>query len=469
MTASGDDLTAVRIREQAHVVWHKVSKKDKEAWGDLHDERFSDPKVYKKGRRLLKTQGLLPRLKANCRRIVHSTSVGSSRTAVYALIEPVEASTAPSGDTNSLQHTSSQPSCPPVPAQSSSSSPEPVVGEHTSAAHSGSKDDDSAESTSGQSSSEDEEEEEPTPAAGSRVEDDASSGGTPSRSSSSPGSTVSGHTPVTHQTQMAKSKTMSNFHSHCTLRFRADHSETNRIEVVFPCLSRASSTTPGRKACYVAFVPRPEQSPGCLFMVNTPNVRTKERLTEDDMELACSASGLSQLQRRNKNLLAVSLPNQTAAASALRSLSIPLPSSTGQSLDVKAGYHGPYPPRTFSCDATDLATNHTTVGACVLKALRGNVAKIRAPFEVLRQESSDPKDDRRRYLLKFDFGGNRPPCTPWVQCFYIPLDSESGNCNPKVWGVFLPDDVLRACPFCRKQCQRGRSNHCPYTKIIGTR
>jgi hypothetical protein len=594
MIAPGDDVTAKRIRYEARPVWRRVSSKDKESWEFLNRGRNTDPKIWKKGVRLLKSQGLLAELKVNCQYILNATDAKPSPSAP-AHSEPAKASVTASRNAPSPEHAPDQPFCPPVPAvlehasaahprrkdvadpqdspdrsysppecilsqhtlskskspahtrrkdaagaqsssrqsnpspelirpertslkrpksredakprgssdqssssspetipsqhtpaqyprakdyasspstsdQSPSSSPEPALRECTSASHPRSEDDDSAESTSDQSSSgEEEEEETPTSAVGSRYKDDTSPEGTPGRSSSPPKSTVFGHMPVTHPTHMAKPKTKSNSTCIALLRFRADHSETNRIEVVFPCLSRASSTTPGRKACYVAFVPRPEQSPGCLFVVNTPDVRTKRRLSGDDLELACSAPGLSQLQRRNKNLLTVSLPNQTAAASALRSLSIPLPSMTGQSLDVKAGYHGPYPARTFSCDATDLAINHTTVGARVLKALRGRVATIRAPFEVLRQQSSDPKDDRRRYLLRFDFGGNRPPCTPWVQCFYIPLDGKGTSGNPKVWGVFLPDDVLRACPFCRKQCQRGGSNVCPFTKIIGKR
>ena len=217
------------------------------------------------------------------------------------------------------------------------------------------------------------------------------------------------------------------------------------------------------------FAPRAEKIPGCLFLVNTPDVRTKRRLTEHDLQLACSASGLSQLQRANKNLLTVSFPNHSAAASALRSLSIALPSVTGESLNVKAAYHGPFPLRTFYCDAAGLDIDHRTVGDRVLEALRESGTEIRAPFEVLRQETtSDPQDVRRFYLIKFDWG-NRPPCTPWVQCFYFPLDHWSRNVDLTVCAVFKPVDVLKPCSFCGQQCQRGRANRCPFTTVIGKR
>jgi hypothetical protein len=252
------------------------------------------------------------------------------------------------------------------------------------------------------------------------------------------------------------------------LRFHADHSETSKIRALFPYLTRATSTTHIRRACYVPFSPRPEKIPGCLFLVNTPDVQIKKRLTEHDLQLACSASGLSQLQRSNKNLLAVSFPNHSAAASALHVLSITLPSLTGGSLDVKASYHGPFPLRTFSCEARDLAIDHSTVGDRVLEALRESGTEIRAPFEVLRQETSDPQEDRIRYLLKFDWG-NRPPCTPWVHCFYFPLDHSSHNVGLAVRAVFKTEDVLKPCSFCGQQCQRGRANRCPFTTVIGKR
>jgi len=47
----------MRIRGEAYRLWRRVSKKDKESWKDLYKTRHSDPKVYKKGLRLLKKTG----------------------------------------------------------------------------------------------------------------------------------------------------------------------------------------------------------------------------------------------------------------------------------------------------------------------------------------------------------------------------------------------------------------------------
>lgn len=53
MPVPGDDLTAMKIREQAHIIWRKVSHQDKHEWEHLFTARHSDPGVYRKGRKLL--------------------------------------------------------------------------------------------------------------------------------------------------------------------------------------------------------------------------------------------------------------------------------------------------------------------------------------------------------------------------------------------------------------------------------
>lgn len=235
---------------------------------------------------------------------------------------------------------------------------------------------------------------------------------------------------------------------------------------MFPCLSRATSITPSRKACYVPFTPRNGKLPSRMFIVDTPDARTRKNITKHELHLACSSSGLPQVQRRNRNVLTVSFPTVEEAASVQHSVSITLPSNSGESVDVKADYHGPYPSRTFSCDVKDLDIDHATVAANVMKALRGSATGLRAPFTLLQQETSNPRDRRKRYLIKFDFG-LRPPCTPWLQCFYIPLDHIDSNKRMKVWGVFKPEDVVRPCSFCGERCQRGPTNFCPFTEVIG--
>jgi hypothetical protein len=139
----GDDLIGMRIREQALVVWRIVSEDDKKRWKALHEARYSDPHVYKKGRRLLETQGLLAILKPKCQQIIRNASAGQARPSP-ALPEPTKSSTVPSGDTNtntSIQSTSDRSDFP----------PEPALSENTTAAHRESKDTVNAQSASDRS------------------------------------------------------------------------------------------------------------------------------------------------------------------------------------------------------------------------------------------------------------------------------------------------------------------------------
>jgi len=524
-----DDRIGMAIRDQALLVWRIVSGDDKKHWKALHETRHSDPHIYKNGRRLLETQGYLDILKPKCRRLIRNVSAGQSRPAP-ALPGPTKTATVSSGDNTNTQSTSDLSDSSPKPVSSenttaarpeiryaddaqsisdrSCSSPEPTLTKHTlsertpvaqprckvsavappdppesrqdfelpkhktvpspslkdstSSTHNAP---DQSPSSSFPSSSE------PTlPVSSSVVHSRSKDETNDQGQSSSPlAPAIFEHVPIAQPVPKNIFKSKSNVALIVHLHFRADLSEIIRIRALFPCLSRATSTTPTRKACYVPFFPRPEKVPGCLFIVNTPDVRTKRHLTKHDLQLACSASGLPQLQRANKNLLTVSFPNHSAAASALRALSIPLPSITGGPLNVKATYHGPFPLRTFSCDAKDLPNiDHGTVGDRVLEALRESGTEVRAPFEVLRQQSPGPQSYGRRYLIKFDWG-NRPPCTPWVQCLYIPLDHLSRNVDLTVCAVFKPEDVLKPCSYCGQQCQRSRANRCPFTEVIGKR
>jgi hypothetical protein len=65
MPAPGNISTAMQIREQSLRLWRRVSATDKEDWKILNEARVSDPGVYKKGGRLLETQGHLARRKPN--------------------------------------------------------------------------------------------------------------------------------------------------------------------------------------------------------------------------------------------------------------------------------------------------------------------------------------------------------------------------------------------------------------------
>jgi hypothetical protein len=134
----------MRIREQAHLVWRIASENDKKHWKDLHETRYSDPHVYKKGRRLIETQGLLAILRPKCQQIIqdHNASAGRSRLA-SAPPEPKKTSAVSPKNTASIQRSSNR-SDPPN---------EPSISGNITADHPESEDADDAQSTSDRSCS----------------------------------------------------------------------------------------------------------------------------------------------------------------------------------------------------------------------------------------------------------------------------------------------------------------------------
>jgi hypothetical protein len=106
MPAPGDDLIAMRIRGVAFRLWRSVlvKEKDKEGWKDLQKTRHSDANVYKKGLKLLKKQGFLAKLKADCHDIVNTADAGPSQPNP-AHPKAAKTSTMSSADTASTQST----------------------------------------------------------------------------------------------------------------------------------------------------------------------------------------------------------------------------------------------------------------------------------------------------------------------------------------------------------------------------
>jgi hypothetical protein len=193
-----------------------------------------------------------------------------------------------------------------------------------------------------------------------------------------------------------------------------------------------------------------------------------------DLELARSTSGISELRRLHKNALIGSFPTEKEtwnAQKSKKSMRITLPSSvsfTGDPVYVEASFHAKYPSRVFSCKQ-DLPIDHATVGSRILAALSGPVAGgPRVSFEVLQQGTEDPPARETRYLIRFLFG-SQLPCSGWFQSIYIPMEHEINDKNPKrAWAVFTPEDVYVRCSLCGKQCQRGFTNICPFTKVIAS-
>jgi hypothetical protein len=130
MSAPGNDVTAMKIRGVAYRLWRRVPTKEKEAWKDLYYVRHMDPKIYTKALKLLKKQGLVAKLEADCRHIVPTTSARPSQLPPPTFLEPARTSTAASREAPSLQHASNQ----------SSRLAVPVLSEPASAAHSRRKD-----------------------------------------------------------------------------------------------------------------------------------------------------------------------------------------------------------------------------------------------------------------------------------------------------------------------------------------
>jgi hypothetical protein len=497
MPAPGDDVTAMKIRGVAYRLWRRVPAKEKEEWKDLYYVRHSDPNVYKKALRLLRKQGHLAKLKADCRHIVNNADAGSAQS---TSARPEATTKAPVflEDTASSQRTSDRAYSPPdfilsahtpsdhtsaalsvckdnAGARSTSdhSSPSDTTrSQHISAAYpSRPKRDASIENIQDQSFSQKEVEgpilREPTLVAGSRLEDDDSVQSTPGQSSSPPAPTASENTPVIHPTRMNNLKTKSNFPTLFSLLFYANQSEQVKLPALFPLLSRARSNTSSNQPCYVPFTPRREDLPSCLFVINTPDARTKRRLKMADMELIRSTSGIAVLRRLHKNALIASFPTEAEARIAQKSLRITMPSSVGDPVDVEASFHGKFPSRVFSCKK-DLPIRHGTVASRIMTVLGGPVAGVpRASFEVLRQGTEGPPTRETRYLVRFDFAVH-PPCNSWMQSFYIPMDHDSIDVQPRrAWAVFTPEDVYVRCALCGKHCQRGRVNTCPFTEVIG--
>ena len=433
----------MRIRAQARLVWRIVSEDDKEDWQDLHLARYSDPNVYEKGRRLLEAQGLLAILRPKCEHIVNTADAGPSRPAP-ARLEPAEVSAAASNnDTSNRSHVLPQPALlehisvthprsidtastsSQHASHRSNSPPEPALSEHTSSHPIA-----------------------PVDAFGTRAAMD--------QSHSHPASAPSQHKPIPVASKDTV-KTKSKLHKHSSLPFRADHSEEFKLSALFPHMKPATWSTPADRACYVSFAPRQGKVSRCLFIVNTPDKRTGRPIVERDVQLACSASGFTPAKRCNDNVFSVRSPNREGAENA----QITLPSALGGLVVAKASLHRTGPPRTFSFDATLLNVEPSTVAERVLGALSGSAAGPTTYFDLLRQEC----DQHTRYLIRFEYG-LEPPCTPWLQCFYIPMDDKRGN-GLKVWGVFTPERIYDPCCFCGEQCQRGRRSSCAFAMIIG--
>jgi len=63
MPAPGSEAIASVIRQRATLIWRPYSHCEKAKWEALYKARHTDPDIFKKGNELLKSQGLLAKLK----------------------------------------------------------------------------------------------------------------------------------------------------------------------------------------------------------------------------------------------------------------------------------------------------------------------------------------------------------------------------------------------------------------------
>jgi len=226
-------------------------------------------------------------------------------------------------------------------------------------------------------------------------------------------------------------------------------------------MTHAACDTPEWQPCLVPSAAQKQNVYTCVFVVNTPEVRTPLVLTEDLVRAACVRAqmpGLRELWQESFNIFVASFngwANADEARRRKRLLRFPVSSTTGSSstkLYVSAESHWHEVNRVFVYDV-DNPVKHTTVARHVFKALEGPLASC---FRLFKQEYREHigRQRRTRYLLR-PFEAISPIL---VERFYIPLDAASGKGN--VWGIFKPVNRHWKCPACRKQCQGGDASAC---------
>jgi hypothetical protein len=79
MIGPGDESTAMDIRDQAHRIWRSVPRSGKVEWDLLFDMRHSNVDIFKRGHELLKTQGVLAKLKPDYMTATKPLTIKQSR------------------------------------------------------------------------------------------------------------------------------------------------------------------------------------------------------------------------------------------------------------------------------------------------------------------------------------------------------------------------------------------------------
>lgn len=224
------------------------------------------------------------------------------------------------------------------------------------------------------------------------------------------------------------------------------------------------SDTPIWQACLVPSNARHAHYNTCIFILNSPDVRSDFDLTESDVRVACQEAnfrGFTSIERQTHNVFVAFFSHNDDATQARQRARIKFeafPGMTGKGssplrLKVKAEPHCLHVNRVFVFETSIDSVNHATVARRVFDALDGPLAPV---FHLFKLDLNTYGPGRRiRYLLRPSEAV--PPIH--VERFYIPLDAANGKGH--VWGIFKPHPKHYKCPGCHERCQSGKFNTCP--------
>jgi hypothetical protein len=229
------------------------------------------------------------------------------------------------------------------------------------------------------------------------------------------------------------------------------------ISETFPCLTQATSATPIGQACLMTSTCRGEADPcTCVFILNSPYVRTQHDITEAGVRDACQKAGFSKyshVTRQTHSVFVVFFPSKYEASQARKNALLEFPSVVGTStlptgLSVRPEAHFLEMNSVFFFEAQPGSVNHETSCQRVFEALKG---PLDSSILLCRQEITRDKSAsiRTRYILR----PYEAVCPIFVERFYVPLDAAS--VGGKVRAIFKPYYRGWICPACGERCQSG--------------
>lgn len=238
----------------------------------------------------------------------------------------------------------------------------------------------------------------------------------------------------------------------------------------FPRFAQATSDTPVGQPCLIPSTTRIPDACTCVFILNSPDVRTQHDLTEAEVRAACQSAGLSGLTHVDRQTHCVfvaffSTGSDAAKARKHARLDFIAPTEYSASparISVKAEAHWLEVNRVFIFETDNRAIKLKTVFRRVLEALQGPLA---SSFRLLKQNlRGKGKGGRQtRYILR----PSEAVCPIFVERFYIPLDPPKRKGREKVWAIFKAVNRRWTCPACHEKCQAGEFSTCRSATLLG--